>query len=108
MPFATLKPVSTDHQEKHEGRLARALDIDRTQRVLDYGVFSTFPQHNSKNKGRPIINEAKTIWTGTEWSNDKQNLSEFSSLPVSEPCFSQRTAEEQTKEVRLLPKAPFK
>jgi len=74
--FSNLKPKSEEDQEKHEGRLALALKIDRARRVLDYDGFSTFPQ--CKRKTRPSLKFAKTIWTGTEWSNDQHSTpSEF-------------------------------
>jgi hypothetical protein len=72
MPFNSSRPRSEEYQEKHEGRLAQALDIDCLQRVLDYDGFSTYPRCRNKNKFRPALNTAKTTWTGTEWSNVKQ------------------------------------
>jgi hypothetical protein len=74
--FSNLKPKSEEDQEKHEGRLALALKIDRVQRVLDFGGFSTFPRCNKKV--RPSFKSAKTTWTGTEWTNDTHpTTSEF-------------------------------
>ncbi|KAM0815704.1 putative WD40-repeat-containing domain protein [Seiridium cardinale] len=90
MPFTITRPKSEEHQEKHEGRLAQALDIDRVQRVLDYDGYSTFPRCSGKPRSRPTLHTAKTTWTGTEWSNDKHR-------PV-----------ERRKSERILPSAPFK
>ncbi|KAI5920922.1 WD40-repeat-containing domain protein [Camillea tinctor] len=66
--FSNSRPSSEEEQEKHEGRLALALKIDRVQRVLDFDGFSTFPRYT--RKGRPSLKTSKTIWTGTEWEND--------------------------------------
>ncbi|KAI0596900.1 WD40-repeat-containing domain protein [Biscogniauxia sp. FL1348] len=66
--FSNCRPRSEEEQEKHEGRLALALKIDRVQRVLDFDGYSTFPR--CRSKGRPLLKTSKTTWTGTEWSND--------------------------------------
>ncbi|OTA90062.1 hypothetical protein M434DRAFT_33887 [Hypoxylon sp. CO27-5] len=66
--FSNTRPKSEEDQDKHEGRLALALKIDRVQRILDFDGYSTFPR--CKHKVRPSLREAKTIWTGSEWSND--------------------------------------
>lgn len=71
MPLTTSRPRSEDFQEKHEGRLAQALDIDRVQRVLDHDRYYTYPHCRRKNKSRPRLSTSKTIWTGTEWINYK-------------------------------------
>ncbi|RWA07104.1 hypothetical protein EKO27_g7996 [Xylaria grammica] len=87
--FSNLKPKSEEDQEKHEGRLALALKIDRAQRVLDFDGFSTFPRHKRRTT-RPSLPSAKTTWTGTEWANDAH------STPRA------------LKIERILPNAPFK
>ncbi|XXG98021.1 ubiquitin-like protein atg8 [Hypoxylon texense] len=85
--FSNARPKSEEEQEKHEGRLALALKIDRVQRVLDFDGYSTFPRR--RNKERPMLREAKTSWTGSEWSCDYH-------VPRVQ------------KEERILPNAPFK
>ncbi|KAI1490905.1 WD40-repeat-containing domain protein [Biscogniauxia mediterranea] len=62
--FSNRRPKSEEDQEKHEGRLALALKIDRVQRVLDFDGYSTFPR--CRSKGRPSLQTSKTTWTGTE------------------------------------------
>ncbi|KAI0425161.1 WD40-repeat-containing domain protein [Xylaria sp. FL1042] len=86
--FSNLRPKSEEDQERHEGRLAVALDIDRVRRVLDFDGFSTFPR--CKKKNRPSLQTAKTTWTGSEWANDAH------SIPRA------------LKAQRILPNAPFK
>ncbi|KAI2602504.1 WD40 repeat-like protein [Hypoxylon sp. NC1633] len=85
--FSNAKPKSEEDQEKHEGRLALALKIDRVQRVLDFDGYSTFPR--CRHKGRPLLRETKTTWTGSEWCNDYY----IPKIP---------------REERILPNAPFK
>ncbi|CAJ2510657.1 Uu.00g062820.m01.CDS01 [Anthostomella pinea] len=85
--FSNSRPKSEEDQEKHEGRLALALKIDRGQRILDFDGYSTFPR--CKSKGRPSLRSTKTIWNGTEWSNDDHTP-------------------KLQREVRILPNAPFK
>ncbi|KAI0834040.1 WD40 repeat-like protein [Hypoxylon sp. FL0890] len=85
--FSNTRPKSEEDQDKHEGRLALALKIDRVQRMLDFDGYSTFPRY--KHKARPSLREAKTTWTGSEWSNHYH-------VPKIQ------------KEERCLPNAPFK
>ncbi|KAI1343637.1 hypothetical protein F5Y15DRAFT_171714 [Xylariaceae sp. FL0016] len=85
--FSRSRPKSEEDQDKHEGRLALALKMDRTQRVLDFDGISTFPR--CKSRGRPSLRSTKTTWSGTEWCNDHH---------------PPRTR----KEERILPNAPFK
>ncbi|KAI1146953.1 WD40-repeat-containing domain protein [Nemania diffusa] len=86
--FSNLKPKSEEDQEKHEGRLALALKMDRVRRVLDFDGYSTFPR--CKKKTRPPLLSSKTTWTGTEWANDAH------------------AAPKASKPERVLPNAPFK
>ncbi|KAF3070588.1 putative WD repeat-containing protein C13G6.08 [Daldinia childiae] len=85
--FSDARPKSEDEQEKHEGRLALALKIDRIQRILDFDGYSTFPR--CKHKERLLLRETRTTWTGSEWSNDFY-------VPKIQ------------REERCLPNAPFK
>ncbi|GAP92829.2 putative WD40 repeat-like protein [Rosellinia necatrix] len=86
--FSNRKPKSEEDQEKHEGRLALALNIDRVRRILDFDGFSTFPR--CKAKIRSSLKSAKTIWTGTEWANDAHPIAKASKVQ------------------HVLPNAPFK
>jgi hypothetical protein len=54
--------------EKHEGRLAEALELDLVTRVLEFRDPSISPHKPTiamKEKG--LISDSKTIWKGTEW-----------------------------------------
>ncbi|KAK3314889.1 WD40 repeat-like protein [Apodospora peruviana] len=84
--FPAAKPQTEEHMEKHEARIATALGLDRTQRVLDVNV----PSHQGpilRRKSREIL----TQWNGTEWVQDG------SPFRLKKPT-----------ENRTLPIAPFK
>ncbi|RYP63756.1 hypothetical protein DL770_009303 [Monosporascus sp. CRB-9-2] len=84
-----VRPES-EEQEKHEGRLALALKMDRVQRVLDFDSYAkTFPRWSGSSRGRSRIDTTRTTWNGTEWSNDDY-------IPRA------------PRDVRALPNAPFR
>ncbi|KAI0171676.1 hypothetical protein GGR52DRAFT_433077 [Hypoxylon sp. FL1284] len=85
--FSNARPKSEEEQEKHEGRLALALKIDRVQRTLDFDGYLTFPRR--KHTSRPLLRDVNTSWTGTEWRVD---------------CHVPKMQREE----RVLPSAPFK
>ncbi len=63
------RPKTQEDSELHENRLAEALDLDRTARVLEFRDRDVSPHpktpENGRGKGsRPI---PRTIWRGTEW-----------------------------------------
>ncbi|KAI1759094.1 WD40 repeat-like protein [Hypoxylon sp. FL1150] len=86
--FSNARPKSEEEQEKHEGRLALALKIDRVQRIFDFDGYSTFPRCR-RYKGGPSLRETTASWTGSEWRSDHH-------VPNTH------------KEERTLPNAPFK
>jgi hypothetical protein len=66
--FSTTRPKAQEELEKHEGRLAEALELDRVTRVLEFRDPSISPQPptvSSKDKDNKL--DSKTIWKGTEW-----------------------------------------
>ncbi|RYP00341.1 hypothetical protein DL764_006541 [Monosporascus ibericus] len=88
--FSNVRPESEKEQEKHEGRLALALKMDRVQRVLDFDSYAkTFPRWSGSSRGRSRIDTTRTTWNGTEWSNDDY-------IPRA------------PRDVRALPNAPFR
>ncbi|RYP51094.1 hypothetical protein DL768_003500 [Monosporascus sp. mg162] len=88
--FSSVRPESEEEQEKHEGRLALALKMDRIQRVLDFDSYAkTFPRWSGSSRGRSRIDTTRTTWNGTEWSNDDY-------IPRVQ------------RDVRALPNAPFR
>lgn len=76
-PFASGRPRSSEENERHEARLAHALDINRAQRVLAFDSFSTFPRCKKKAPGRQFIPKLTTTWTGTEWINEAYPSCEY-------------------------------
>ncbi|KAK3387285.1 hypothetical protein B0H63DRAFT_155348 [Podospora didyma] len=84
--FPNAKPQAEEEREKHEARIAAALGLDRTQRILEVNL----PANRSKKaekKRRDIL----TQWNGTEWVK-------HGSLPKPQ----------KQLENRVLPIAPFK
>lgn len=68
--FLLAQPQVDQDGESHEGRLARALELGRTQRVLGTDKYSTFPQRRHTVAYRLGVPTTETAWNGTEWSND--------------------------------------
>ncbi|KAI7924005.1 WD domain-containing protein [Pyricularia oryzae] len=84
--FSTIRPKPEDELEKHEGRLAAALDIDRALRVLDFESLNrptVSRRHTAAVKGRSLQN--KTYWNGSQWINNAKPPIDHSTriLPVS-------------------------
>jgi hypothetical protein len=60
-------PKAEEEHAKHEGRLAKALDFDRAERVFEYVDMSISPTNPTINKRKHMDIGAKTVWKGTEW-----------------------------------------
>ncbi|CAG8957758.1 hypothetical protein HYFRA_00000096 [Hymenoscyphus fraxineus] len=88
--FSAAKPKAQEDSEKHEGRLAEALELDRVSRVFEFRERTTSPQRPSACARTDSGVEQKTVWKGTEWIMSSQD---------------QKTR--VTQEVRNLPMAPF-
>ncbi|KAH7249183.1 WD40-repeat-containing domain protein [Fusarium solani] len=89
-PFQESLVNTSVEKEKHEGRVASALDLDRIRKVLDFCQSRPIPR--SPIVGRVLdLEEGRTIWDGCKWSNKEQ----FNIPP--------RPAKK-----RLLPAAPFR
>jgi hypothetical protein len=76
--FSAARPKAREEMEKHEGRLASALELDRVQRVLEFRESSMSPQQTTttgKHKRTDI--ESKTVWKGTEWVMGGPSHSKF-------------------------------
>ncbi|KAF7882565.1 uncharacterized protein EAF02_005928 [Botrytis sinoallii] len=66
--FSASRPKAQEDFEKHEDRLAQALDIDRTQRVFEFrDPLATPPTTPLDSKSKRYIFDTKTTWNGTEW-----------------------------------------
>jgi len=73
--FPSSKPRAEEEMEKHEARLAEALGLDRTNRILETNVL----RHRDKNS-RTKLRSTRTKWNGTEWVNEGSIRSEFLEL----------------------------
>lgn len=69
--FPLAQPQVNKDGESHEGRLARALQLGRTQKILGSDKYSTFPQRRHPIAYRLGVPTTETAWNGTEWSNDR-------------------------------------
>lgn len=64
--FYKARPKAQEEMEKHEGRLAEALDLDRVTRVLEFRDLSISPQKPTI-AAKDLKLDSKTVWKGTEW-----------------------------------------
>ncbi|OBT58554.1 hypothetical protein VE04_02233 [Pseudogymnoascus sp. 24MN13] len=65
--FSSATSKEEEDREKHEGRLAKALDLDRAQRIHDFVDHSISPPRaDPQRRGYSEIG-TKTTWRGTEW-----------------------------------------
>jgi hypothetical protein len=66
--FSVSRPKPEEEREKHEGRLAQALDLDRVARILEFRDSSTSPlRQDARGHDKANKSDSKTIWNGTEW-----------------------------------------
>lgn len=66
--FSATRQNEHEDLEKHEGRLAEALELDRVSRVLEFRDPSSSPLKQASHNGtRSMEPESKTFWKGTEW-----------------------------------------
>lgn len=74
--FSSAAPKAEEDQDKHEGRLAMALELDRVQRVFDFSD-SMLPRRAFTGKRKYADVNSKTIWSGTEWVTEGRQASEW-------------------------------
>lgn len=75
--FPTEKPKAVDELEKLEARLAEALGLDRTRRIIETSI----PRYRVENVPVKSRGKAtKTRWNGTAWANEGAVQSEFPDL----------------------------
>lgn len=74
--FSSAAPKAEEDQDKHEGRLSKALELDRIQRVFDFADTSISPGRVSTGKRIYADSESKTVWSGTEWVMEGRQASE--------------------------------
>ncbi|KAI9737214.1 MAG: hypothetical protein M1818_005746 [Claussenomyces sp. TS43310] len=75
--FSDSTPKAEVEREKHEGRIAQALDLDRAQRIYDVADPKLSPSTICKRKRRNVDLGVKTIWSGSEWVLEGQRPSEY-------------------------------
>lgn len=88
----TAKPRAEEDKERHENRLAEALELDRVSRVFEFRDPASSPLKVSVDeKETSSARDLKTSWLGTEWVLGGLDRK----LPAAD-------------ESRNLPSAPFK
>ncbi|KAK7949223.1 uncharacterized protein PG986_010109 [Apiospora aurea] len=109
-PFASGRPRTSEENERHEGRLAHALDINRAQRVLAFDNFSTFPRCKKKAPGQHFDPKVTTTWTGTEWVNDSYPARERMPVANNQPSLdvNRPTRMEFLENLHSIPNEPFR
>ncbi|KFY24720.1 hypothetical protein V491_02045 [Pseudogymnoascus sp. VKM F-3775] len=65
--FSSAVSKEEEDRERHEGRLAKALDLDRAQRIHDFVDHSISPPREDPQRGGHSEIGTKTTWKGTEW-----------------------------------------
>ncbi|CZT10126.1 related to meiosis-specific APC/C activator protein AMA1 [Rhynchosporium graminicola] len=64
----TARPRAQEDKERHENRLAEALDLDRVGRVFEFRDPTTSPlKLSAEDNGAYCGKESRTSWLGTEW-----------------------------------------
>lgn len=94
-PFSVARQKTQEDMENHESRLAEALEIDRSTRVLEFRDPSMSPpQPVTSDRKKKSETEHKTVWNGTEWvmsSLDRSKICVFPPYPTtSQPDVLQR------------------
>lgn len=104
-PFQESLISTSVEKEKHEGRIASALEIDQIRRVLDFVQGQRIPQ--SPRQHTLHTNYSQTSWNGYQWVNKEEwssmlviHLVSDRGLPTAVPLRPARR--------RLLPAAPFR
>ncbi|KAE8450863.1 hypothetical protein EG329_005776 [Mollisiaceae sp. DMI_Dod_QoI] len=88
----SIRPKSQEQErQRHENRLAEALEIDRASRVLEFRDQSASPLKSVAGTKQFKSQSSKTTWDGTEWAAEDPDRK----VPI-------------TQEERTLPLAPFK
>ena len=64
--FTAARPKAREDTERHQGRLAEALELDRAQRVLEFRENAPSQKHLTA-KHMDIDPGAKTAWKCGEW-----------------------------------------
>lgn len=73
--FCAVKSNKQDDIEKHEGRLATALELDPTRRILEFDSDISSPDISNQRSRK--ANENKTSWNGYQWVGREQLHSKF-------------------------------
>jgi hypothetical protein len=81
--FSDVKPRTEYDLDKHEARIASALDLNRVQRVLECTVLSPSSGRNHPTETATWARkQRKTFWNGNQWIREELVLSEITSCSI--------------------------
>ncbi|CZR52594.1 related to meiosis-specific APC/C activator protein AMA1 [Phialocephala subalpina] len=89
--FSTRPKTQEEEKDRHDSRLAEALELDRVGRVLDFREHAASPTKSVDGNSFSKDQTSKAVWDGVEW------VFEGPERKASVP-----------QEPRILPTAPFK
>lgn len=75
--FTATTTQAEDETENHSGRIAKALELDRTRRVFDFLDTSDDSRKGFSEKCKHENLDQKTFWNGTEWIQNRPPTSEL-------------------------------
>ncbi|RFU28239.1 hypothetical protein B7463_g8112, partial [Scytalidium lignicola] len=68
-PFCTVCLTPEEEKERHEDRLAAAIEIDRIKKVLEFHGSAILSTKSGGLAHKPHLGSwIKSVWTGTEWT----------------------------------------
>ncbi len=75
--FSSRPKSQEQERERHENRLAEALEIDRISRVLEFRDQSASPLKSVAGTKQFKSQSSKTTWDGTEWAAEDPDRSKM-------------------------------
>lgn len=75
--FSNAATNPEDEYERHEERLALALDLDRAQRILQLAHPGFSSGFACRQRDQYVQSDARTTWGGSEWISEAQNPSKY-------------------------------
>ena len=94
-----------ESQERFEGRIALALDLDRTSRVYNFS-------HSSKNRAPPTPETSPrrptTVWKDGRWETVKSDKSRYKLVLPAEKPLKKTEFRDARNKPRAVPSTPFR
>lgn len=77
--FSSRPKAQAEEKDRHENRLAEALELDRVGRVLEFRDSTILPSKASREYTKYKDHDSKTVWDGTEWVAEASDKSKTGS-----------------------------